>query len=147
LKDRFKLPWIADFRDPWLENPAYNTVPRLGIVKALNRKLEKGVLLSADTIICANEGIRRLTSSKVPPSASAKFTVITNGYDRSDVRPSTGKLQRFTASHFGTVYPHGFPFQLFEVFREMIDSDRSFARDFLFRARGIVGSDTLARLG
>ena len=54
LKRMHGIPWVADFRDPWLENHAYNRVPRLPWVKQYNRRLEQGVLQEADCITCAN---------------------------------------------------------------------------------------------
>lgn len=145
LKGRSGLPWIADFRDPWLENHAYNTVPRLGVVKAVTRRLEMSVLEAADRVVCANPGIAALAAAKLPPAAASKFTVITNGYDESDVRPVVGKLSRFTVGYFGTVYPRGFPMELFEVFRELIGENEGFAADFLFRVRGTVSPGVVAR--
>lgn len=138
VKKRCRLPWVADFRDPWLENHAYNTVPRLALVKKINYRLERRVLECADRVLCANPGIVKLTSTKLSPSAAGKFAVITNGFDRDDVRPEVKASSRFIFSYFGTIYPNSFPVKIFDVLRELIDSEPGFGRDFLFRARGSI---------
>jgi len=40
------IPWVADFRDPWVESTLYNTVKRLGIVKTINKRLERKVKIN-----------------------------------------------------------------------------------------------------
>jgi glycosyltransferase involved in cell wall biosynthesis len=146
LKRRFRLPWVADFRDLWVENHAYNTVPRLGIVKAVNSLLERRVLENADRVVCANPGIMKLTSAKLSAPAEHKFTVIPNGYDAREVRPLSKGQRRFTLSHFGTFYPRGFPMILFEAFREIGASEKGFTEDFLFRVQGTVDTGVAALL-
>jgi glycosyltransferase involved in cell wall biosynthesis len=137
LKKATGLPWVVDFRDPWLENHAYNTAPRLGFIRKWNRKLETSVLQQADHIVAANPGIRNFAMMKLGEDEQGKFQVITNGYDVEDVRPAIRPLPRFTVSYYGTVYPQGFPMELFEGMRELIDADPAFADDFHFR---IIGS-------
>jgi hypothetical protein len=144
VKKRFRLPWVADFRDPWLENHAYNTAPRLGFVRKINHRLEKRVLETADRVLCANPGIVKLTSSKLPTSAAGKFAVITNGFDRDDMLPKVKASSRFVVSYFGTMYPNNFPVKIFDVLRQLIDSERSFAEDFLFRVRGDLSPNIAA---
>lgn len=144
LKRSSALPWVVDFRDPWLENHAYNTAPRLDVIKRWNRRLETAVLQQADHVISANPGIHNFAMQKVAPNEHAKFQVITNGYDTEDVRPAIRKLPRFTVSYYGTVYPDGFPIMLFETMRELIDADPAFACDFHFRIVGGIAPNVRA---
>ncbi|MDP7024486.1 MAG: glycosyltransferase [Kiritimatiellia bacterium] len=144
LKKASGLPWVIDFRDPWLENHAYNTAPRLGFIKQWNRRLETGVLRQADHVLAANPGIRDFAMMKLDASEHGKFQVITNGYDIEDVRPTVRPLPRFTVSYYGTVYPQGFPMELFEGMRELIDADPAFADDFHFRIIGSISPNVRA---
>jgi glycosyltransferase involved in cell wall biosynthesis len=144
LKQATGLPWVVDFRDPWLENHAYNTAPRLGVIKRWNRRLETGVLQKADHVLAANPGIKRFAMNKLPEQEHGKFEVITNGYDVEDMRPSIRSLPRFTVSYYGTVYPDGFPVALFEGMRELVDADPVFAKDFHFRIIGGIAPNVRA---
>ncbi|MBL7076052.1 MAG: glycosyltransferase [Kiritimatiellae bacterium] len=144
LKKVTGLPWVVDFRDPWLENHAYNTAPRLGFIKQWNRKLETRVLQKADHVLAANPGIKNFAMMKLGEDQQGKFQVITNGYDVEDVRPAIRPLPRFTVSYYGTVYPQGFPMELFEGMRELIDADPAFAGDFHFRIIGSISPNVRA---
>jgi len=122
IKRRFHVPWVADFRDPWVESHTYNTMPRLPAVVAVNRLLEKRTLTTADRVLCTNEGLKDILSGKLTQDMAGKFSVITNGYDRADVRPSGTEGGSFRVSYFGTVYGGGFPVALFRVFADLVRS-------------------------
>jgi hypothetical protein len=136
LKKKTGLPWITDFRDPWLENHAYNTVPRLNIVKYINKRLEHKVLKSSDRIICVGNQMRKLLSSKLPPLEMDKCFVITNGYDNRDVKNINYIPQKFYISHFGPMYFRRFPLNLFLTIKEIIENDANFKRDCKLRFCG-----------
>ena len=78
LKRRWGLPWVADFRDPWVaaaeDGPA--PPPRLGATA----RLERAVLRAADGLI-ANAPRAGAALQAAYPELAAKVAVITNGYD------------------------------------------------------------------
>jgi glycosyltransferase involved in cell wall biosynthesis len=136
LKQRTGLPWIADFRDPWMENHTYNTVPRLGVVKWRTRRLEHRVLDEADRVVSVGRTLSSLLSSKLPPARKDRCVTITNGYDQADVLPVAAAPDRFRLSYFGTIYDDGFPSTLLRALQELSAEDDSFARDFLLQITG-----------
>jgi glycosyltransferase involved in cell wall biosynthesis len=78
LKRRFGLPWIADFRDPWLEDSMPWLERRLAI------SFERAVVTEADRIICNTPAMRRMFLERYPQLDPSKFVTITNGYDEPD---------------------------------------------------------------
>ncbi|MGH7487036.1 MAG: glycosyltransferase, partial [bacterium] len=75
LKKRFGLPWVADFRDPWVED----SMPRLR--RWCEGKMERRVIESADRVICNTPTMRRAFTAAYPSIPATKFSTITNGYD------------------------------------------------------------------
>ncbi len=142
LQQKWNCPWVADFRDPWLENYAYNTVPRLSLVKALNLKMEKSVLRAADGVICATPQQLTIQSSKVATANRHKFRVITNGYDMPPPR-SLQRVDRFFLSYFGTLSLQRLPDALLPALQKACEENPQFARDFRFRVIGRIAPDVI----
>jgi glycosyltransferase involved in cell wall biosynthesis len=76
------LPWVADFRDPWIGNAF--APPAGGITAVRQRRLERRIVEQADLVVFATDGLRESYAARYPQSA-AKMRVIPNGYDRADV--------------------------------------------------------------
>ncbi len=95
LKRRTGLPWIADFRDPWVEDSMPNWRRRV------EGWLEGRILQSADRIICNTPAMRRWFLTRYPHLPGEKFEVITNGYDETDLAHVEAEIQE----HFEILYP------------------------------------------
>ncbi len=78
LSKRTGLPWIADFRDPWVED----SMPALR--RRLEGWLEQRVLASADRVICNTPAMRRWFLERYPNLPPTRFVTIPNGYDEAD---------------------------------------------------------------
>ena len=76
------LPWVADFRDPWIGN-AYAT-PLRGLHGYLQRRIERDIVRRADRLVFATQGFLDGYADRYPWAAS-KMRVIANGYDRNDL--------------------------------------------------------------
>lgn len=99
LKDRYNIPWLADFRDLWSQNYNYSYGP---VRKWLDRRLELKTLSQADALIAASrpaaEKLRQLHKGKTVYS-------ITHGFDPVEVNTPSDKLtDRFTIIYTGTIY-------------------------------------------
>lgn len=102
LAKRFKLPWVAELRDPWSENHHYR-LPRWR--KHLDTFLEHRVLASAQGLVTVTEPwAARLQDRYGKPTAC-----IPNGFDPSDfpipIQPEKGKVLRLV--YAGAFYPGG----------------------------------------
>lgn len=78
LKANTGLPWVADFRDPWLEDSMPSLERRLAIY------IERKIVTNADRVICNTPSMRRMFLKRYPTIAPEKFVTITNGYDEPD---------------------------------------------------------------
>jgi glycosyltransferase involved in cell wall biosynthesis len=78
LKRRFGLPWVADFRDPWVAGTA--AARARGLRSRLAQALESAVMRRSDRILGNAPNASELIRSNYP-SAAAKVRTITNGYD------------------------------------------------------------------
>jgi glycosyltransferase involved in cell wall biosynthesis len=94
----YGLPWVADFRDPWSQARLYPYYPGY---RALNRRLETGVLTNASQVVTVSPTLAELLG-QISGDVRSKVTIIENGYDEDDVivfpPPQTA---RFTITYTG----------------------------------------------
>lgn len=119
-------PWVADFRDPWYEEPPEPGTPR--IVHRAARKLERRVVHQAHRVVASTEQLRRMLASRYPDEPTGKFSAIPNGYDEADfakVRFFSQRCpeQELTIVHAGSVNPEfRDPRPLFTAAREAAEA-------------------------
>ena len=100
LKDKYKIPWIADFPDLWSQNHNYN----YGLIrKFFDRKLELKTLRTADML----GTVSRFVSNQLNGlHKTKKVYTITNGFDPEKVNnPLTKLTKKFTITYTGQIYP------------------------------------------
>jgi glycosyltransferase involved in cell wall biosynthesis len=92
------LPWVADFRDLWTNNPIV-AYPRW--IDALERRYERRVLDAANHIVTVSEPLAdhlcRLHGKAV--------SVIPNGYDPEDFGEAPAPEPQFTLTYTGQLIP------------------------------------------
>lgn len=78
LKKRMRLPWIAYFSDPWVDNQfnGYDLHSR-----SLNLKLERSVVESADLVLMNSEETIDLVFARYDERSKAKARVLPHAYD------------------------------------------------------------------
>jgi glycosyltransferase involved in cell wall biosynthesis len=107
LKRLARRPWVADFRDPWTADlaSARRQMYALRWRYRLDRRLERHVLAAADRVVAVSEPQRRVLLAAAGEVESARFRVITNGYDPDDWVGLTRRApDRFTITYTGTFY-------------------------------------------
>jgi glycosyltransferase involved in cell wall biosynthesis len=98
LKEKFDIPWIADFRDPWTDIDFYHKLKLTGLADKKHRLLEKKVLEKADHVVTVSPGC----ANDLEKIAQRKVEVINNGFDPTDYDFEAPVLDKtFTISHFG----------------------------------------------
>jgi glycosyltransferase involved in cell wall biosynthesis len=105
LKSVTGLPWIADFRDPWIEEGIH---PRPGSLRfRAESRLERLVVTRADRITVTTPEFCADLHSRYRYLPKEKFSVIFNGFDEEDFRDlnDTGVPSRFEILHAGLVTP------------------------------------------
>ena len=133
LKDEFKIPWVADFRDLWTQNYYYLYGP---LRKVIERKLELKTLSTADALVTVSEPmvaeLGKLHSQK-------PVYTITNGFDPAEVNTTSGNLtDKFAITYTGNLYPgKQSPEPLFAALRDLITEGSMDASDIEVRFYGI----------
>ena len=87
LSRLLRVPWVADFRDPWYGNP-WGVVITEGSQahRRADAALERWVVHCASRITCAVNGIQQLLATRYPQKAACMETVY-NGFDPDMVDP------------------------------------------------------------
>ena len=119
LKKWTGIPWAADFRDAWTQNPIFFHPPT-PLHRLLQKRLEKAVIHNADLILTVSEPItdhfRRLA-----PSKKGKIVTLTNGYDEGDfTNLESHHTKKFTLVYTGTLYGPATPKPLFLALKEIL---------------------------
>lgn len=131
LSKMFKIPHVADFRDPWTNY--YFALERPWLFDRINRNLENRVLKNASLVISTAEECSSDLEQLTPEHANTQFKVITNGYDESDFRHIKPKVfSKFTVIFNGTVYRQVTPENIFIALRKMLDEKPSLADELQF---------------
>lgn len=99
LKQKFDLPWLADFRDPWTNIDYFQHLKLSSWAMAKHKRLEKKVISSCDALTVVSRQMKEEFEQIVP----RKIEVITNGYDKSDFAEHVALDAAFTISHIGSL--------------------------------------------
>lgn len=110
LKRQYGIPWVADFRDPWVANPIFmQGMPSWMLPRHARAELQ--VLREADHILAVADFMKDdfVQRCGVP---AAKVTTIPNGFDPADFPVPTpaplvnGRVQLVnTGTYYGTYSP------------------------------------------
>jgi glycosyltransferase involved in cell wall biosynthesis len=97
------LPWVADFRDPWIEDGLY---PAPGSLRfRLESRLERAVVRKASRLVATTAYLRGDFLARYPDLPGDRVRVIHNGYDEADFADLAApvKTERFDILHAGLV--------------------------------------------
>ncbi len=128
LNHKYKLPWLADFRDPWTNIDYYREL-RLGRrADRIHRCMEEEVLRQASEVTVVSPGMQKEFSSIV----SRTYHVIPNGYDASDMLGLEGvepEKHKFVIAHIGSLSPTRNPEKLWKALGELCAESDSFCKE------------------
>ena len=133
LAERYGVPFIADFRDPWTGHPPYGQF-RSPILTQKARQLERAVCKAASRVVVNTEELRQRFCID-HPDLEQKCVAITNGYDSNvlvsastspdhdENQAAAGGKPYIEICHFGTVYGNRNPFPLFQAVTELLEAN------------------------
>jgi hypothetical protein len=132
LKDEFKVPWIADFRDLWTQNYYY---PYGRLRRMRERRLELRTLAAADALVTVSQPAADDLGSL---HRQKPVHGIPNGFDPGEVNAAPSKLtDKFTITYTGNLYPgKQSPEPLFVALRDLISAGSIDAKDMEVRFYG-----------
>lgn len=125
LKAKFGIPWLADFRDPWMEILDFHGFKTSWLSRKKHQSLFTEVLADADSVVVAHNTVRnnfqKLTDTKV--------TAITNGYDEVDFKvsaPLNLSNTKFKIVFVGILYDILNSSALWKAMKDLIEEDQGF---------------------
>jgi glycosyltransferase involved in cell wall biosynthesis len=107
LKKLTGLPWVADFRDPWVETEGSEVYGPLR--QRFELWLERRVIVGADRVVVTTPEFGQYLRNRYGRSVGDKISVVYNGYDEEDLHDLTPEIdgpERFTLLHAGLLDPH-----------------------------------------
>ena len=123
LKEKFDIPWIADFRDPWTDIDFYQKLKLTKWADRKHRKLEKKVMTKATRVVTVSPSWQK-NFEKI---CKRKVDLIYNGYDHEDFEfESQLSNQYFTISHFGAFNKDRNPKALWQALAEISNENPEF---------------------
>jgi glycosyltransferase involved in cell wall biosynthesis len=134
-----RVPWVADFRDPWARAPWRED--RLPIARRAAEILERAVIRRADAIVFTTRTNQEEFSEYYGAATAAKFHLVRNGCDRDtfDGLAPVARDNRFTLLHAGSLYGGRKPTALFAALAGLRQRGIISADSFCFRQIGRVG--------
>jgi glycosyltransferase involved in cell wall biosynthesis len=115
LKRRYRTIWIADLRDPIMDNVS---AKNFGFAEnIINAKLEKLIVKNADAVITNSYSAQRCIEKKYN---ARTVTTIYNAYDEEDFDSiKIDKFGYYTIAHVGSIYGNRKVDILFESIKEL----------------------------
>lgn len=130
LKCLTNKPWVAEFRDPWTQDPWKKDSKKLR--DKLSRLLENKVVKKADHIITTTRALTEDFISRFSQIQETNFSTIENGFDPDDFRELTQshnkELDVFTITHTGYLYRQRSP-EIFLRALSQVISDKLIPRE------------------
>jgi glycosyltransferase involved in cell wall biosynthesis len=132
LHRRHGLPWLADFRDPWITN---NPTSPWAFSSQFARWQERKVMRDANVLI-ANTPLNARGWAQAYPDAAKKIETITNGFDperfvsQADPPPEAPRL---TILHAGELYAGRDPRPFLDALEQMPNERKNLRLQFLGR--------------
>ena len=141
LKKQKGVKWISDFRDPWTEIDYFHQLPLTKKATKKHHILEEEVIRKSDMILVVGD-----TMKKNFLKYSDSIEVITNGFD-TNKKTSTHKLDnKFSITHVGLMNDDRNPTVLWQVLKELCDSNADFNNNLKIRLIGKVANSIVQDL-
>jgi glycosyltransferase involved in cell wall biosynthesis len=140
---RMKLPWVADFRDPWTQIDFYQDLLLGPRADRKHRLLERKVLMSANAVTVISNEMKR----QFEGMGGNNIRVIPNGFDPDDFDDPVENQDRhsgrspdpeFSLTHIGTIVPSRNPETLWRVLSELVTENKDLAEHLIIRMVGAI---------
>ncbi len=108
-----KLPWLADFRDPWTTMDYYKDLRLTKWADKKHKKLELNVLRNADLVTVVGNQMKNEFGEK----GAKRVEIITNGFDTTDFESENPITldDDFTIVHVGSFLKRRNPYSLWKA--------------------------------
>lgn len=140
LHEKTKIPWVADFRDPWTEIFYFDSLKLSKYSVRKHKKLEHQVLTSANKVVAVGwHGAADLENL-----GAKNVQVITNGFDNecvecADVFQDNGQ---FTITYTGVLLPNE-SLVIWDAVKELCDECQEFSNELKIKLIGHIDNTTM----
>lgn len=139
---KLRIPWIADFRDPWTKMFYFNELKLRRRALRKHLKLEQSVLDDANTVIAVSPLVRDDFQSRT----NTPVALITNGYDEEDFSIEVKPNGYFNIVHTGLFASDGIPTTLWKVLSDLMKEDPELRNQLCIRLVGKTDVEVLDSL-
>ncbi|BCS33186.1 hypothetical protein TBR22_A24130 [Luteitalea sp. TBR-22] len=155
---RTKLPWVADFRDPWSRAPWVLDQRTRGWTGWVHQRLERMTIGRASRVVLNTRPMQQDFMAHYPPAMASKFLTIPNGFDSEalerGLRPvaRTAPASTLVLCHTGNLYQARDPRPLLRALATVLTDGSMPADAFRLQLVGGAGGEfdtanEVARLG
>lgn len=145
LKTKYLLPWVADFRDEWTNNPYI--YPDNNIKYNLEEHIERNILNYCNKVITISDIAQRnyINSFQIGKS---KIGVITNGYDEEDFKFDiiNKKNNKFTIVYNGSFYLDIKPYTFLEAINNLVSNNKIKSENIEIKFIGQIDSNIRSKI-
>jgi len=134
IKEQYHLPWIADFRDPWVNMYINQILDLSSRVKQKNIQYENKVLRLADMVMVVGNSMHK----EFTPRNSNTY-VLYNGFDTKDLPSLEAKPSvNFVLEYVGKLSPVADTPILWKTIKELRNSYPNFKKHFRLSFTGMI---------
>lgn len=137
LKTHFSLPWIADFRDPWVNIDYTDELRMTSSTKKRIQHLEDEVLKNSDHVLVVSPSMQREFKNR-----TKQISVLYNGFDQTDFGladfASSPSSNAFILAHVGSLVPARNVPELWSALEQLCQTDAGFASKLRLMFAGVV---------
>lgn len=135
LKAKTKLPWIADFRDPWTQIDWFEQLPLTSWGLRWHQKLEQSVLKQADELVVVSRDMQ----TQMTQLAGRVPQLISNGFAPEDFMHFEKQADpHFTILHTGSINKDRNPGALWKSLGCYVQEHPEFAQKLKIRLIGAL---------
>ena len=131
LHRKLKIPWLADFRDPWTGIYYFKHLKMHPHIVQRHKKAERSVVREADIVTVVSPQMKR----DFLPLGPKRIEVIFNGYDQDDFDMvethnyvSLPYQNKFTICHTGLFTRDANPDQLWRALGQIVEENSDFSQ-------------------
>jgi len=146
IRSRLRLPWVADFRDPWTRAPFYPERPALA--RWIDERLERSVVREATKVVSVNREILDDFRERHGEPGAERFLTIPNGFDQEDFEGLEREIpEKLTLVHTGSLFASRDPRPLREALSTLCREEPGFAEGTEIILAGRVDDDVAGAFG
>ncbi len=134
IRDRTGVPWVADFRDPWLG--AYFGPKRPSWARAIEKRQEQRVLNTADGVTTVGPWLEKMLKQRNP-----NVETVFNGYDGDSPETEPQPPERFRVVYVGTINDAEHPGHVFKAAEMIAKRREDFRESVSLETAGRVGNE------